>query len=166
MLPPPPLPLILSPLVGRRLSLLVSYLLADEVRESATDTADLAQSVHDLARAVHVGVQHTQQALATREQRTQQSQRQRTGQREQVEHSDHTEQHTARIVHASVTDLEISILHNQRLSNTQQRTDEATAREQLLECRRGVTASVARLLHASCMRPFLHRPCSLRRSPW
>lgn len=38
-------------------------LLADEVGEATADTANLAQGIHHLAGAVHVGVQHTQQAL-------------------------------------------------------------------------------------------------------
>jgi hypothetical protein len=38
-------------------------LLADEVRESTSDTADLAECVHHLARAVDVRVEHTEQAL-------------------------------------------------------------------------------------------------------
>ena len=48
---------------GWLLSVCLSDLLADEVCESSSDTADLAQRVHDLAAAVHVRVQHTEKAL-------------------------------------------------------------------------------------------------------
>jgi hypothetical protein len=38
-------------------------LLQDEVRETATNTADLRHGVHDLVRTLHVGVQDTQDVL-------------------------------------------------------------------------------------------------------
>ena len=42
------------------------YLLADEIGETTANTADLAQSVHDLAVSADVGVQHTEQTLSKR----------------------------------------------------------------------------------------------------
>lgn len=47
-----------SPLAHVNLSLL-----AGEVGEAATNTADGGQGVHDLLLAIHVGVQHTQNVL-------------------------------------------------------------------------------------------------------